>query len=351
VRLPHALPRAQQLAPLAALVFAALVIMWAGRGLIFYLDEWAFITGRLGGSVDTYLRPHNEHLMAFPVAAFKALFVTVGIGDYWPYRLAVALGHLVCVALLFAIARRRVGFLLAGVLTAPVLAFGPAWEVLLFPVNLAFVGSTAAGLGMLLALDRRDRRGDLAAAALLLFALASSSVGVALAIGAAVEVLWRRDRWRRVWVVVVPALLYGLWYASYNRHPDRLGPLQPGQAPTFAFRMAANAVASLLGVPLGHATLRRSVGPVLDGAAYAALVAALAVLAWALRAKRRLTPRMAMLLTTLGSYWLLTGVARAYTDEPYGSRYIYPAAVLIVLVVAEAARGVALRNRAWAPSH
>jgi hypothetical protein len=335
-------------APLAALLFAALVIMWAGRGLIFYLDEWAFITGRLGGSVDTYLRPHNEHLMAFPVAAFKALFVTVGIGDYWPYRLAVALGHLACVALLFAIARRRVGFVFAGVLTAPVLAFGPAWEVLLFPVNLAFVGSTAAGLGMLLALDRRDRRGDLAAGALLLFALASSSVGVALVIGAAVEILWRRDRWRRVWVAVVPALLYGPWYASYNRHPDRLGPLEPGQAPMFAFRMAANAVTSLLGVPLGHATLRRSVGPALDGAAYGALVAAVAVLAWVLRVKRRLTPRMAMLLTTLGSYWLLTGVARAYTHEPYGSRYIYPAAVLIVVVVAEAAQGAAFRNRVLA---
>jgi hypothetical protein len=57
---------------------------------------------------------------------------------------------------------------------------------------------------------------------------------------------------------------------------------------------------------------------------------------------------MGMLLTTLGSYWLLIGVARAYTDEPYGSRYIYPAAVLIVVVVAEAAQGVALRNRVLA---
>jgi hypothetical protein len=58
-------------AGLAALGLAGLVILWAGRGLIFYLDEWAFITGRLGGGVDTYLRPHNEHLMAFPVAVSR----------------------------------------------------------------------------------------------------------------------------------------------------------------------------------------------------------------------------------------------------------------------------------------
>jgi hypothetical protein len=335
-------------AGLAALGLAGLGILWAGRGLIFYLDEWAFITGRLGGSVDTYLRPHNEHLMAFPITVFKALFVTVGIGEYWPYRLAVVLGHLVCVALLFTIARRRVGVVLAGVLTAPVLIFGPAWDVLLFPVNLAFVGSTAAGLGMLLALDRRDRRGDLAAGALLVFAMASSSVGVALALGAAVEVLWRRDRWRRVWVAAVPVLLYVLWYLSYNRHPSRLGPLEPGQAPAFAFRTAASALVSLLGVPLGHETLRRHVSPMLEGAAYAALIAAVAALAWVLGVKRRLTPRMAMLLTTLGSYWLLTGVARAYTNDPYASRYVYPAAVLIVVAAAEAAQGVALRNRALA---
>jgi hypothetical protein len=274
------------------------------------------------------------------------LFVTVGIGDYWPYRLIVVLAHLVCVALPFAVVRRRVGPILAGILTAPVLVFGPAWEVLLFPVNVAFVGATAAGLGMLLALDRRDRGGDLAAGALLGLALASSSVGVALALGAAVEVLWRSDRWRRVWIVGVPVLLYAAWYVGYNRHPHRLGPLEPARAPIFAFRAAANALTSLLGVPLGHETLRRNLSPVMDGAAYIALVAVVGVFAWVLRVKRRLTPRMAMLLATLGSYWLLTGVARAYTGEPYGSRYVYPAAVLIVVVAAEAAQGVALRSRA-----
>jgi hypothetical protein len=86
---------------------AAIVIYRSGLGLTFYYDEWNFVLGRGGWNVDTFLVPHNEHLLLVPVVVFKVLFVTAGLDSYWAYRL-VPLGlHLLCVALLFVYVRRR----------------------------------------------------------------------------------------------------------------------------------------------------------------------------------------------------------------------------------------------------
>ncbi len=60
--------------------------------------------------------------------------------------------------------RRRVGpwpALFAAVL---LLFLGPAWEVLLWPFEIAFAGSVLFGVAMLLALDRGERRGDVSPA-------------------------------------------------------------------------------------------------------------------------------------------------------------------------------------------
>ena len=194
-------------------------------------------------------RPHNEHLLLLPVAVFKALFATVGLGHYWPYRLAVVVVHLVCVALMFVIVDAAAARPCAAVVAAPILLLGSSSEVLLFPIDLGFAGSMAAGLGALLALDARSRRADLVACLLLIVALASSGLGLPILLGVLVEVLWDGDRLRRIWVAVVPASLYGVWYLAYNLHPNRQGPLEYADAPVFALRVAGAAVAGLLGVP------------------------------------------------------------------------------------------------------
>ena len=71
---------------------------------------------------------------------------------------------------------------------------GPAWPDVLWPFQIGFLGSLAAGMGALLALDRGDRRGEIAAAVLLTVALASSSLGIPLFVAAALEILGRPDR-------------------------------------------------------------------------------------------------------------------------------------------------------------
>ena len=71
-------------AVLAAL--AAILILLAGRGTIFFFDEWNFVLDRRGWSASTLLDPHEGHLVLVPVLIYKALFGIVGLSPYWPYR-------------------------------------------------------------------------------------------------------------------------------------------------------------------------------------------------------------------------------------------------------------------------
>src|SRR5204863_490303 len=70
-----------------------------------------------------------------------------------------------------------------------VLFLGSAWEVTIVQDVMTNVFCAAAGLGAFLALERGDRRGDVAACLLLVAAIACWTLGVAFAIGAVVIVL------------------------------------------------------------------------------------------------------------------------------------------------------------------
>lgn len=317
------------------LLVAAIAISHAGRDLIPLQDEWAVITGRLEWDAGTFLHPLNEHLMVLPIALFKVLFVTVGIGTFWPYRLALTLAHLVCLVLLFLIARRRHGATFALFATLPLLFFGTAaLEVLLFPINLGFLGAVTAGLGALLLLDRHNRGGDAGSAALLTVALACTSLGISLVLGVAVEILCGRDRWRRIWVAAVPGVLYALWYVAYNRHPAHQGPLQYASSLGFDFRAMTAAVGGYFGIPLGGYPFGPIIQPlIVPGLTILSLVGIAAVIA--VIARGRFTPRAAHLIVVLVTYWLLLGLTRGFTNAPYQPRYLYPATVFGLVLVVE----------------
>ena len=128
--------------------------------------------------------------------------------------------HALVAALLFAYTRKRVGDLLALAAAAVVLFLGTAWPDVLWPFQIGFLSSLAAGIGALLALDREDRRGDVIAAVLLGVALASSSLGLPLLAAAALEVLGRPDRRSRWWIVAAPAVLYARLVPRLRRRGD-----------------------------------------------------------------------------------------------------------------------------------
>ena len=202
---------------LGALTVVAVVLLYRkGFGTTFYFDEWNFVMNRREWDVDTFLRAHNEHLVLLPVFLFKLLFVTVGLDSYGVYRALLLLVHVTCVVLVFMLVRQRTAPPFALASAALLLFLGSSWNNLLVPFQMAFLLSVAFGLGMLLALERRDLGGTIAVALLLAASLASSGVGIGFAAAAAVHVLVRSDRLQRVWAVAVPGALFLAWVLVYG---------------------------------------------------------------------------------------------------------------------------------------
>jgi hypothetical protein len=323
------------------LAAGAALIIYETRGTIFWADEWEWILSRRGGGLDSLLQPHNQHFVLIPVLLYKLLFAVVGLRHYWPYRGLLVATELICVSLIFVYARRRVGGFYALLAASLIMFFGPAWQDILWPFQSAWILTVAAGVGALLALDRGGRTADVGACVLLGVALASGSPGLAIAAGLAVEVALRR-RWKDLWIVAVPILLYALWWLNYqqtsfNRHSLVL-------LPRFVFNSAAGTVSALSG--LAQVTPYNDSGGDFLSWGAPLLLLALVAMVWRLRLLRRIPPRVVTLGTILLAFWLLTGVGRAYvalgplvlTLSGHESRYLYIGAVFVVLLVVELAR-------------
>jgi hypothetical protein len=328
------LPHAATWIALGGLVAVATgMALRAARATNFYFDDWNFIQDRRAWSLDALLAPHNEHLSLVPVLVYKTLFALAGIESYAPYRVAGLVVHALVVVLLFLYARRRVGDVAALAAAAVVAVLGQGWPDVLWPFQIGFLGSLAAGLGALLALDRADRRGDGFAAILITVALASSSLGIPLLAAAALEVLGRPDRARRWPVFAVPAVLYGAWYLHYGGQ-GRASADNFFATPAYVAEAAAAAAGAVFG--LGPEWGR----PLLLGLGV--------LLVLAIR-RGVLDPwRLAALIALPLAFWALTGITRADLHEPAAPRYLYPGVVFLLLVAVEAARGARVASRSGA---
>jgi hypothetical protein len=145
LRIGRPTPDLSTAALVGLLAVGFVVLMLAGRHLTFFFDEWNFILDRRGGSLGSFLDPHNGHIVLFEVSIYKALLATVGLRHYWPYQAINTLLHLACVALLFILARRRVSGWTALGLAALLLFMGSAYQDLLWPFQIGWFGSVAGG--------------------------------------------------------------------------------------------------------------------------------------------------------------------------------------------------------------
>jgi multisubunit Na+/H+ antiporter MnhF subunit len=328
-----------QLGALALLLAATAVLVYhETRGTSFLFDEWSWILNRRGGSAATYLDPHNQHLSLIPVAIYKLLFATFGIGSYVPYRVVMILCDLLLLGLLFAYARPRVGGWAALGVTAVLAVLGPGWEDFLWPFQIGFVLSLCGGVGALLALEARPRRANAVAAVLTLASLASSGVGIPVALGIAVEVAMQVWRARRpvqdAWIVAFPFGLFLAWWIAYQTGGS--GITAVASAPSFVAKEAASVVASLFGRAGstgldGRGTLTSWGTPL--------LIASLAVVVWRVVRGGKVPLRVAALTTMLVTFWLATALTRGFFGNPFASRYIYVGALFALLLGMELARG------------
>jgi hypothetical protein len=311
-------------AALGALLVAAFALVYLeGRGTSFFFDEWDFILHSRGNTASAFLTPHNGHLSLVPIAIYRLLFGLVGLHHYGAYRLAAAALHLVVGVLVFVLVRRRAGDGVALVGSGLVLFLGHAWQDLIWPFQIGYLASLAAGLGALSMLDRNDRPGDLSASVLVLIAYASSGLGIPLALGAGLAILISRSALTRLWVVVAPSILYGVWYLHYGQ--DQASRSNVTAVPGYVLDSFGGAVGALTG--LGSLVRRQE--------AAVALILLLVAILFVRPDRRILVP-----IVIAVSFWALAALSRAQLHEPTASRYLYPGAIMLVLVIGELLHGV-----------
>lgn len=315
--------------------------------MTFFLDDWVFILYKRGFTADNFFLPDNGHLVAGPVAIWKLLLNTVGVGSVVPFRVVSTAMFLLGVLFLFAWIKRRLGDWPALVATIPVLFLGAAFDDLLWFASITFLGAMLGGLGMLVALDRRDRLGDVLACVSLTVSMLFSSLWLAFAAGAIVDIVLRRaerDWRRRAYVVLLPLALYAAWWLGWGHNEESTVTLENiVNTPFFVLDSITAAVAALLGLaaPVEHFLKPSGV----DLGQLPALVL-LGLVAWRMYRLERI-PRSLWVVLAVGlAFWVLGGIAVKPGRVPWASRYQYPGAAFVLLVAAELLRGVDL-NRRW----
>jgi len=343
--------RLQRIAPLAllaaALIVAASVLLSYASGLTYFQDAWEFLMNRRAFTADAFLAPHGEHIVVVPVAIQQLLLMAFGMGSARSGDVVLVFALLATAALVFAYVRRRLGAW-PGLIAAVLLLFlGPAWQDLLWPFQISLVGSLLCGVAMLLALERDDGRGDAVACAFLALSIGFSSLGVAFAAGAAVDVLQHRRRrgLRRAYVAVVPLLLYLAWYAGWGHEAEsQLTLHNVFVSPRFVLEGLSGSLGSLLALSTiaGEAVGRSKWG-------YVALALLVAGLAWALRRGHRPSSRLWPALASAAAFWFLAAFNFVPGREAYSSRYLYVGAAFALLIVADLLAGRRPGRRALLP--
>jgi hypothetical protein len=326
----------------ATLLSAGLLIHWFSR-ITFWRDEWNFLLHRTGWNPNVFLDPFVEQLLAIPVLIYRVLLSVFGMDSALPFQLVAVFLFALSVVMLFVYVRSRASEWVALAACLPILFLGPSWDDLLFAFQMALFGSVACGIGALLALERRDRAGDIAAMALLVGSLFFFDLGVAFVAGATVEIAFGRDRFRRAWVVAVPTLLWLIWYAGWGHTAETFVSFHNfTQTPRYVLDGLASSIATLLG--LGSVDFQAPRSPLDWGRPL--LIVALAAAGWRLYVLRRITPRLAAVAVILLGFWFLSGLNTNPLSPPSVGRYQYLGIVLLVLVAAELLRGVALSRLA-----
>lgn len=330
--------RAEAIAPAilaVAMVLAVAALIYCGRGQVMVGDDLFYAQRLADNSLGHAILHSNLYLIALPMVLYKAMFELFGIGSYLPYRLAAISLLLLCAGLFYAIARRRIGGLLALAPTVLLLFYGSGGEELLTGARIPSLMAIASGLGAILALEREDRRGDAVALVLLCISSTSHPTGLGFLAAGAILVAWRPSprRWTSAWVILIPAALVAAFLILYQRTADT--PHQ-GISDVLSFERASwtmltAAVSGLSGVL--HAPVWDRPLAEIASAALLALIVVGAALRW-----RRLRPTF---WAAAGGLIALIAATRlspgGFVRVPDAPRYLYPETILFLWVLVELA--------------
>jgi hypothetical protein len=331
----------------AAVAAVALIAVLAS-GTIFGGDEWGilFRVADQPLSEAVFDPPAGKYLLVVPTLIYAALAEVLGTDSYVPFRVVGIVLDVLAAGLFLEFARRRVGYGLAVGGAILLLFFGAASDVIAVPGRVPSQVAICAGLGMLLALDRKDRRGDIASCVLCAVAVTSHPVGLAFLAACLTRILLD-DRARaltRSWVFLIPLALYALWYATLR---DSLESASPTFSDVVSF--ASDAFVAVCGALTGvFRTPWTTHIDFING--WSTLVAIVVVVVGAVvtARDRRITPGLAAALVALGVNLIGPVLAPGGLNifrQPTAPRYLYPGAIFVLMVVAELLRGRTIEVR------
>ncbi len=320
-----------------AMALAAATILWLGRDLTFWSDEFAWLTFGDDFAAETLLTPHNGHLIAVPRLVYELLPRVFG-PDYLPFRLLALASFLSCVGLFFLLARREVGGLIALAPSVVLLFFGSSAVIVLSPLSIPITLSIAFGLGALLALDGQHRH-DLLAATLLALSLLSDSFGVMVVFGVVLYFLIGDTR-RRLWVPLAPLAMYGGWWIWAQRFDQGIASASNlSEVPAFVVESAVATLTAMTG--FAGPTFDGRFGSLASGLEVVFVIAAAAALLFlGLRLRGRPAgPWLWSYLLIVLVFWVALGFSEGPTREPTTPRYLFFGSIMVLLVAAARTRG------------
>ena len=293
--------------PVLVVVGALVILVWLGREMTFYHDEYAFLLLR-DISWDGLLQPHNEHLSATLVLLYRVLVGTVGTVSYWPYLAVTFALHVVVAGIVYVVVRREASGMWALGAMAVVLLLGSGGDDILWAFQSGTIGATAAGMAAVVVAPRRPA----VAAVLLTLSLATSGAGLAFLAGTGFHLLLIRPR-ALPWLLV-PVVPYLLWLIVFG-----VWGIAPPQFAGLPEYVLSGLTASAAGA-IGSTSL--VVGQVV-----------LLALAFGYGRARSIPPVVLALLVSGVAFFTIAGLARAHLgpEQATASRYVYSVAPAFVI--------------------
>lgn len=330
-----------------ASALALVAILWFGRGTTFSGDEssWVAVTPQI--DLEVIFTPHGGHLVALSRLIYWPLLEMFGTA-YLPFRLLSAAAVLVSVWLLYLYGRRRTDHFVALAPCLVLLFFGADFLHLFQGNGFTVVSSLAFGLAALLSFDRDDRRGDVLACLWLTAGVFAYSTILPFVVAIAALVLLGSDRWKRIWIPLVPAAVYLAWRiwllaADVGSTGGGFDPVNLLLVPAWTFQSISGILNSLTGLSFDFAggSATNPVG--LAGPPLAILFIVLT--GWRISRKSLNGALLAALVLALSLFALQAVASTGSGTRLPGSdtRYLFPGAFAVILIAFELARS-------WKPS-
>ena len=318
----------------AIVVSAPVLLLWAGRGQWFILDEWTVLSTRLSFRSHSVFLPYNSHWVTVPLVLYKGVWSVFKLSSYRPYQALTITSHLAVVGLVRVILRRNgvcpwVASIGAGVL----LFLGTGASDIVQGWQVTFTLPLALGFAALVLGDHSGPwcRRDWFAMCCLVVALASSAVGVAMLITVCVTMFLRRGARVGAAYLAPAALAFLGWYAIWGRSTQG-GATVPR---SYGGGVLWDAVKLLWHSLLGIGGLGDTVSVAVATALVAIVAGGFMVLVFRQRSFASVSSGVAVpigLLFGAASFALMVTVSRRILglSAVYADRYVYVVVVLLV---------------------